>query len=233
MLVHSPSPIDDALVARLQDIGPVAHIVAPGSYHYFHVAGWQDAYPEATTWICPGVERKCPDLDFDWFLSDHAPDVWSGELEQALVRRLTATRRYSSDPADPVEFTRRFDRFYSRFARVYDTLVKRGPIWRSWLAHALPHVRGPRVLEVSCGTGYLLTQYAGRVEASAVDLNARMVEITNKNLGRAGLAADVRQADVQAGGFGGWRSKAGCRPRSGGGHRSQDTRARRCRAHGA
>ena len=107
------------------------------------------------------------------------------------------TRRYSTEPADPEEFTRRFDRFYSRFARVYDMLVKRGPIWKSWLAHALPHVRGPRVLEVSCGTGYLLTQYAGRVRASAIDLNARMVEITKKNLRRAGLAADVQQADVE------------------------------------
>lgn len=107
------------------------------------------------------------------------------------------TRRYSTEPADPEEFTRRFDRFYSRFARVYDMLVKRGPIWKSWLAHALPHVRGPRVLEVSCGTGYLLTQYAGRVQASAIDLNARMVEITNKNLRRTGLAADVQQADVE------------------------------------
>jgi len=108
------------------------------------------------------------------------------------------TRRYSTEPADPEEFTRRFDRFYSRFARVYDMLVKRGPIWKSALAHALPHVRGPRVLEVSCGTGYLLTQYAGQVRASAVDLNARMVEITNKNLRRAGLSADVQQADVEA-----------------------------------
>lgn len=107
------------------------------------------------------------------------------------------TRRYSTEPADPEEFTGRFDRFYSRFARVYDMLVKRGPIWKSWLAYALAHVRGPRVLEVSCGTGYLLTQYAGRVQASAIDLNARMVEITNKNLRRAGLAADVQQADVE------------------------------------
>lgn len=108
------------------------------------------------------------------------------------------TRRYSTEPTDPEEFTRRFDRFYSRFARAYDVLVKRGPIWKGWLAHALPHVRGPRVLEVSCGTGYLLTQYAGRVQASAVDLNARMVEVATENVRRAGLAADVRQADVEA-----------------------------------
>lgn len=108
------------------------------------------------------------------------------------------TRQYSNEPADPEEFTRRFDRFYSAFAPVYDALIKLGPIWKSWLARALPHVRGPRVLEVSCGTGYLLTQYAGEVQASAVDLNARMVEITNKNLRRAGLSADVHQADVEA-----------------------------------
>lgn len=101
------------------------------------------------------------------------------------------TRRYSTEPTDPEEFTRSFDRFYSRFARAYDVLVKRGPIWKGWLAHALPHVRGPRVLEVSCGTGYLLTQYAGRVQASAVDLNARMVEVTTENVRRAGLAAVV------------------------------------------
>jgi ubiquinone/menaquinone biosynthesis C-methylase UbiE len=108
------------------------------------------------------------------------------------------TRRYSTEPTDPEEFTRRFDRFYSRFARAYDVLVKRGPIWKRWLAHALPHVRGPRVLEVSCGTGYLLTQYAGRVQASAVDLNARMVEVTTENVRRAGLTADVQQANVEA-----------------------------------
>jgi Domain of unknown function (DUF4336) len=86
VLVHSPCPIDETLEAELKGIGPVKHIVAPGSYHYFHVTAWQTAYPEATTWICPGVERKCPGLEFDWLLSDRAPEVWRGELDQALVR---------------------------------------------------------------------------------------------------------------------------------------------------
>lgn len=107
-------------------------------------------------------------------------------------------RRYSSEPAESDAFTERFDRFYTRFASIYDALVKVGPFWKRWLAHALPHIRGPRVLEVSCGTGYLLTQFAGQVRANAVDLNARMVEITIKNLRRAGLSADVQQADVEA-----------------------------------
>ena len=86
LLVHSPSPIDEVLVDRIREIGPVAHLIAPGSYHYFYVAAWQEAFPEAMVWICPGVERKQPDLEFDGFLSDHAPNAWAEELDQVLVR---------------------------------------------------------------------------------------------------------------------------------------------------
>ena len=64
LLVHSPSPIDAELIQQIAAIGRVEHIVAPGSFHYFHVSDWQRAYPDATTWICPGVERKRMDLHF-------------------------------------------------------------------------------------------------------------------------------------------------------------------------
>lgn len=86
LIIHSPSPLDEALVERIRELGPVAHLIAPGSYHYFYVAEWQEAFPEATVWICPGVERKQPDLEFDWFLSDQPPDAWAEEIDQVLVR---------------------------------------------------------------------------------------------------------------------------------------------------
>lgn len=86
VLVHSPCPCDAEVLDALRDVGPVSYIVAPGSYHYFHVAAWQEAFPDAETFICPGVERKCPGLEFDAFLSDHAPEQWAGELDQVLVR---------------------------------------------------------------------------------------------------------------------------------------------------
>lgn len=38
------------------------------------------------------------------------------------------------------------------------------PSWRRWLRAALPNLKGPRALEVSFGTGHLLTRYAGRVD---------------------------------------------------------------------
>ena len=86
VMLHSPCDIDEAMKQRIESIGPVGHIVAPGSYHYFHVASAQEAFPEAQTYICPGIERKRPDLDFDWFLGDRAPEAWDGDIDQVLVR---------------------------------------------------------------------------------------------------------------------------------------------------
>jgi len=106
--------------------------------------------------------------------------------------------KFSEEPDDHRAFTAAFDRFYTRFARVYDLLVKAFPLWKRWLRRALPHIVGPRVLEVSFGTGWLMTQYADRVEAYGVDLNGRMVEIARKNLSRAGLSAQLQQGSVES-----------------------------------
>lgn len=86
LILHSPCDIDEDSAARLKELGNPAIIVAPGSYHYLHVPSAQRAFPEAETHICPGIERKCPELTFDWFLSDTAPEAWAGTLEQCLVR---------------------------------------------------------------------------------------------------------------------------------------------------
>lgn len=107
-------------------------------------------------------------------------------------------RRYSTEPEDKRAYSERFNRLYSRLARPYDLGVKLFPVWRRWLRHALPHIEGPRVLEVSSGTGWLLTQYAGWFEVSAVDLSPEMVEVSRSNVHRAGLTADIRVGDVEA-----------------------------------
>jgi hypothetical protein len=86
LLLHSPCAIDDALKTALTALGPIAYLVAPGTYHYQHMASAQAAFPAAETFICPGVERKCPDLKFDGLLGDSAPDGWRGQLDQVLVR---------------------------------------------------------------------------------------------------------------------------------------------------
>ena len=107
-------------------------------------------------------------------------------------------KRYSREPEDGKRFTRRFDAFYGRFGGIYDAAVRFLPVWRSWLLRTLPHLRGPRVLEVSFGTGFLLTQCAARYEAHGLDLNERMVGIARTNLARAGLTARLCRGTVEA-----------------------------------
>jgi hypothetical protein len=86
LLLHSPCEIDDAIQAQLETLGRVSCIVAPGTYHYFYVTSAQEAYPDAHTWVCPGIERKCPDIDFDWLLGNEPDRQWAKDLDQVLVR---------------------------------------------------------------------------------------------------------------------------------------------------
>ncbi len=86
LMLHSPCEIDDHMRRALAALGEVAYIVAPGTFHYLHVASAQAAFPEAETFICPGIERKRPGMHFDWLLGDTAPPAWAGQLDQALVR---------------------------------------------------------------------------------------------------------------------------------------------------
>ena len=105
---------------------------------------------------------------------------------------------YSPEPEDRSKFTEQFNSFYSRFATVYDWLVKILPVWRNWIGTALLWIQGPRVLEASVGTGYLLSQYAGQFESYGIDYNQRLVIIARDNLQKSGLKAKLQVANVEA-----------------------------------
>lgn len=70
------------------------------------------------------------------------------------------------------------------------------PVWRTWLDSVLPHLAGPRVLEVSFGTGYLLGRYASRLEVCGLERNRRMIEVARAALARSGRHAALVQGDV-------------------------------------
>lgn len=86
LMLHSPCDITAPIAAELAALGPVAHIVAPGNFHHLYTATAQAAFPEARTWICPGVESRNPGLPYDGVLGDVAPAEWAGEIDQVLVR---------------------------------------------------------------------------------------------------------------------------------------------------
>ena len=69
LMLHSPCDMDDATAKTISGLGPVSCIVAPGSFHHMHVAKAQSRFPDARTYLCPGVERKVPGLGFDGILA--------------------------------------------------------------------------------------------------------------------------------------------------------------------
>lgn len=85
VLIHSPCRIDAGLKAEIDEIGPVAFIVAPGNYHHLYVADCQQCYPNSETFLCPGLEKKRPDLRFDWILGNRPDHRWQHELDQIFI----------------------------------------------------------------------------------------------------------------------------------------------------
>jgi ubiquinone/menaquinone biosynthesis C-methylase UbiE len=80
-----------------------------------------------------------------------------------------------------------FHHFYNSFAWTYDAVsavVSLGH-WRAWTGAAIPHLRGPRILEIAFGTGNLqLDMRAAGFKPFGVDLSANMVRITSGKLRR-------------------------------------------------
>ncbi len=106
---------------------------------------------------------------------------------------------YSQEPEDHTAFTSQMNDGYTRFAGVYDWCVRFLPVWKTWLRRTLDHIQGPRVLEVSFGTGYLLAEIAQRhPRVFGIDYNQRMVEVATRQLARSGAQAQVSQANVEA-----------------------------------
>ena len=86
LFIHSPCKITDPLKQEIDKIGRVKFIVAPGNFHHLYVADFQQSYPDAETFICPGLERKRPDIKFEWILGNVPDRRWVDDIDQVLVR---------------------------------------------------------------------------------------------------------------------------------------------------
>ena len=53
--------------------------------HLF-VTDFQQKYPNAETFICPGLERKRPDIHFDWILGNVPDPRWANVLDQVVIQ---------------------------------------------------------------------------------------------------------------------------------------------------
>ena len=84
LFVHSPVALDPALRRAVDELGPVAAIVAPSRFHHLYVAEWRAAYPDALRCCCPGLEQKRPDVHWHRVLGDVPEPEWRAELDQVF-----------------------------------------------------------------------------------------------------------------------------------------------------
>ena len=86
LIIHDPCKIDDVIKNEIDSLGVVKFIIAPGTYHHLFVTDFQKKYPNAETFLCPGLEKKRPDIKFDWILESKPDPRWEGVLEQSLIQ---------------------------------------------------------------------------------------------------------------------------------------------------
>lgn len=77
LLIHSPIPISDGLLAEIDALGPVRAILAPSTLHHLFVADAQRTFPGVPTYAVVGLAEKRRDLSLQTL--DGNP--WQGELE--------------------------------------------------------------------------------------------------------------------------------------------------------
>ena len=87
---HSPIAPDATLLAAVDALGPVRHLVSPNLLHYAHIAAWKKHYPEALAWASPGVRKRAAsqhiEAPFDADLGDDAPPAWAAAIDQLCFR---------------------------------------------------------------------------------------------------------------------------------------------------
>ncbi len=83
--VHSPVHTDEELLATVDALGPVTHLVAPNLVHHVFIGAWAARYPDAKVWAAPGVRNRS-DAAFSDDLDDTPPDAWAGAIDQRIAR---------------------------------------------------------------------------------------------------------------------------------------------------
>lgn len=81
--VWSPVKLDEALKAKVDALGHVAHLVSPNKIHHLNLPEWHAAYPDAALWGPASTLKRFPALPFQAALEDAPPEVWQPEIDQA------------------------------------------------------------------------------------------------------------------------------------------------------
>ncbi len=76
--VHAPLRPDPDLIDELKKLGPVAHIIAPNTFHHLFVKRFWEQFPAAKTYAPAALQRKRPDIKWTAELQEH---LWSEDFQ--------------------------------------------------------------------------------------------------------------------------------------------------------
>lgn len=62
VLAWSPPPLGDALREFVRSRGGARFLIAPNSFHYLGLPEWLRAFPDARSWLAPGLRARRPEL---------------------------------------------------------------------------------------------------------------------------------------------------------------------------
>ena len=104
---------------------------------------------------------------------------------------------YNKAPVNHQAYTDEMNKIYTHWIKSYDKFIAVFPLWKKWLRTVLPYAKGDNLLEVSFGTGFLLTQYPADICLYGIDYNLDMVELAQKKLLNINRKAKLIQGNVE------------------------------------
>jgi len=84
VLLHSPTLLDVELRAAIDELGPVAAVIAPSWWHDLYLEETLSIYPRAGLFVAPVLQRshRCSSAQP---LGETAPALWSAQIDQTRI----------------------------------------------------------------------------------------------------------------------------------------------------
>ena len=81
----SPVALDPRVKAEVEQLGSVAHLVAPNTLHHMALGDWAAAFPVARVHGPPALAAKRPDIAFHRTLGPAPDPDWAGQVDQIAM----------------------------------------------------------------------------------------------------------------------------------------------------
>lgn len=83
--LHSPVRPTPERQRAVDEVGPVAHLVAPNKIHSLGIEPWKALVPSAQVWASPGFDKRHPDIAVDAVLTNDVDAPWRGEIDLCVI----------------------------------------------------------------------------------------------------------------------------------------------------